>query len=190
MGHYDIDYHPINVLDLTRLSRCFPNEDLDRIISNAVKVVTDTNIMEYWAENKPRNKSLVEMVDALYHLCTLKKDFSYRQVLAKGILILEEWKIGLPPSLIGGDPEANNLSQMIPCPSPTDSRLRIVNLRHANMIEIIVINSASSGLDLEWEENKIDISSWCNENSQVIKNDRKNLHVPARSWICGKKNVN
>ena len=77
-----------------------PDEDLDKILDNAVKVVANSNIMDFWAENKSRNKSLVEMVDALYHLCTLKNDFSYRQLLAKGILIIEKWKIGLPPSVL------------------------------------------------------------------------------------------
>lgn len=190
MGHYDISYHPINVLDLARLWRCFPDEDLDKILDNAVKVVANSNIMEYWAEYKPRNKSLAEMVDALYHLCTLKKDFSYRQLLAKGILIIEEWKIGLPPSFLGGDPEAIKISQRIPCPSPTDSRLRIVNLCYADKVEIIVINATSSSLGLEWEENKIELLSWCNENGEVIKNDGGSLHIPANSWIWGKKSGN
>ena len=190
MGHYDISYHPINVLDLARLWRCFPDEDLDKILDNAVKVVSNSNIMEYWAEFKPRNKSLVEMVDVLYHLCTLKKDFSYRQFLAKGILIIEKWKIGLPPSVLGGDPEAIKISQRIPCPSPTDSRLRIVNLCFADKTEIMAINATSSSLHLEWEENKIELHAWCNENGEAIKNTGESLRIPPNSWIWCKKSSN
>ncbi len=188
MGHYDINYHPINILDVARLWRCFPNEDLGKVLDDAVEAVANSNIMLYWAEKKPRNKSLVEMVDALYHLCTLKENASYRQLLAKGILTIEDWEIGLPPSLLGGDPEAVKLSQRVPCPSPTDSRLRVANLSYGDHIELLVINATSTNLALEWEANANDTLSWVDTDGKPVLSNSTHLHVPSRGWIWGKKN--
>ena len=36
--------------------------------------------------------------------------------------------LGLSPSLLGSDPEAVSSDQRIPCPSPSDRHLRVVNL--------------------------------------------------------------
>ena len=85
MPHYDINYHPVNILDLTRLWRCFPDEDLEVILAEAVEAVSDSSILKYWAESKPRHFSLVVWVEALYHLCTLRQDPSYRRLLAEGL---------------------------------------------------------------------------------------------------------
>ena len=106
MPHYDINYHSVNILDLTRLWRCFPDEDLDRIITEAIEAVSNSSILNYWGESKPRHFSLVVWVEALYHLCTLKPDPAYRHLLAEGVICILDIGLGLPPSLIGADAEA------------------------------------------------------------------------------------
>ena len=116
MPHYDINYHSVNVMDLTRFWRCFPDEDLGEIIDKAVAAVTDSSLLEYWAEAKPRHFSLVVWVEALYHLCTLKQDPAYRKILAEGIMHVLDAGLGVPPALLGADPEAVKTTE--PCPLP------------------------------------------------------------------------
>jgi hypothetical protein len=190
MGHYDISYHPINVLDLARLWRCFPDEDLSQILEDAVKAVDNCDIVEFWAERSPGHKSLVEMADALYHLCTLKPDIFYRQVLVRCILTIEDRKIGLPPSLLGGDPEAVSFSLRIPTPSPSDSRVRIANLSQGDRTEIIVVNPTAEELQLDWERNTVEALTWVDSNDSQITNDDSTINIPSRGWIWGKKYEN
>jgi hypothetical protein len=186
MPHYDINYHPVNIMDLTRLWRCFPDEDLADLLNNAVDAVTKSDILEYWADSKPRYFSLVEWVDALYHLCTLKQDASYRQFLAQGIIKIEDMELGLPPSLLGADPEAVNITQRIPCPSATNPLLRIANLSCGDHIELLVINATSSALHVTWEREINFKLSWTEANNQSLISDNSQLNVPARSWLWGK----
>lgn len=186
MGHYDISYHPINILDLARLWRCFPEEDLEQILAGALKAVSNCSILDYWVERESRHKSLVEWVDALYHLCTLKKDASYRQLLAEGVIKIEENDIGLPPSLLGGDPEAVKFSQRIPTPSPSEPRLRVANLSCDNHMELLVINATSNSLELVWEGNKDHAISWSDADGQPVISNSQQVHVPPRGWIWGK----
>lgn len=188
MGHYDINYHSINLLDIARLWRCFPDEDLAQTVDEAIEAVSKSSILDYWAEKAPRHKSLVEWVDALYHLCMLKKDASYRKLLAEGMIKIEDTKIGLPPALLGGDPEAVSMSQRIPVPSPTDLRLRIANLSSADHMEMLVVNAASESLELTWEGNNPPELSWTQVDGQTVPGDSSQLTVPPRSWLWGKKN--
>ena len=171
----------INILDLTRLWRCFPDEDLADLLNNAVDAVTNSDILEYWADSKPRYFSLVEWVDALYHLCTLKQDASYRQFLAEGIIRIEDMELGLPPSLLGADPEAVNITERIPCPSATNPHLRIANLSCSGHIELLVINATSSALQLIWERETNYKLSWTEANNQPPISDNSQFNVHARS---------
>jgi len=187
MGHYDINYHPINLMDLARLWRCFPDADLAHTIDEAVKVVSNSSMLEYWAERESRHKSLVEWVDALYHLCTIKDDFSYRQLLAEGMIKIEDTAgVGFPPALLGGDFEAVCTSQRVACPSPSDSHLRIANLSCGSYMEIIVVNPTADVLELVFEEITTDQFSWVNIDGQV-SNEGQRISIAPRSCLIGKK---
>lgn len=187
MGHYDINYHPINVMDLARLWRCFPDADLAQTIDEAVKAVSNSSMLEYWAEKEPRHKSLVEWADALYHLCTIKDDFFYRQLLAEGMIIIEDRGIGLPPALLGGDREAIGIAQKVATPSPIDSRIRIANLSCGDQVEILVVNPSVDNLELVFEENKQDMFSWMQADGHLVSSDGAQLRIPPKSCLLGKK---
>jgi len=184
MPHFDINYHPVNIMDLTRLWRCFPDEQFGGIIADAIKAVSDSSILKYWAESKPRFFSLVVWVEALYHLCSLKQDLSYRQLLAEGIMTLENVGLGLPPSLLGADPEAVKITDRIPCPSPVDRHLRVANLSCNGYREILVINNTDLEREIDWEGNMNVAFSWLDADGQTA-HDNTQLLVQARSWIWG-----
>jgi hypothetical protein len=187
MPHYDINYHPVNIMDLTRLWRCFPDEDFAGIIAQAVKAVSDSSILKLWAESKPRHFSLVVWVEALYHLCTLQQDASYRRLLAEGIISIEDTGLGLPPSLLGADAEAVKITDRIPCPSPTDSQLRIANLSCNGRSEILVINSTDTDRELAWEGNMNLALSWVTADDQPVLARNSSLCVDSRKWIWGRQ---
>ena len=189
MGHFDVNYHPINVMDLARLWRCFPDDSLAQTIDEAVAAVTTSNnMLDYWAEKASRHKSLVEWVDALYHLCMLKQNPDYRQFLAEGMIKIEDTGVGLPPALIGGDPEAIAMSERVPSPSPTEVQLRIANLSSAGHREILVVNAAHDSLEFIPERSIEHEISWVNSEGQAIDGNRPLLIAP-RSWVWGKKDL-
>lgn len=185
MPHYDINYHPVNVMDLARLWRCFPNEDLGTLLESAVKAVSDSDLLEYWAEAKQRHFSLVVWVEALYQLCTLRQDIMYRRLLAEGILKLMENGLGLPPSLLGADPEAVETAQRIPCPSPLDTRLRIANLSCEGRCEILVVNTTDTGLEMAWEKGTPADLCWTDADGHTFPESGSTPIVAPDSWIQG-----
>ena len=187
MPHYDINYHSVNILDLARLWRCFPDEDLDKILSEAVEAVSGSSLLQYWAESKPRNFSLVVWVEALYHLCTLRENPSYRHYLAQGILLILDTGLGLPPALFGTDQEAVRTGDRVPCPSPSDRRLRVANLSCNGRTEILVINNTGIDRDLTWEHNAALELSWQSADGKTIHAGDSSPCVQSRGWLWGRQ---
>jgi len=187
MPHYDINYHPVNIMDLARLWRCFPDEDLAEIIEKAVGAVADSSILQLWAESKQRHFSVVVWVEVLYHLCTLKQDAVYRHLLAKGILIIIETKLGFPPALLGAEPEAVKITDRVACPSPADNQLRIANLSCNGNIELLVINATDTERELVWEGDNKPLLSWTSADNQALTAGASSLSIPSRQWIWGQQ---
>ena len=190
MPHCDFNYPAVNVMDLARYWRCFPDEDLTEILDNAILAVTGTSIMEYWAEVKARNRqqfAVVVWVEAMYNICTLNNEPAYRNYLAEAILCAEDAKLGLPPSLLGADHEAVQKSQQLPCPSPADHRVRIVNLSRNGTMELLVINSTNGDIDLAWEKSPASSLSWYTADGRCISKPGEvdPACVTARSWLRG-----
>lgn len=183
--HHDINYHPVNVMDLVRYWRRFPAEDLSGLIDEAVKAVVDNNLLDYWSEAKPRQFAIVVWVDALYQLCTMRPDQAYRRHLAHAMLKARDLGLGLPPSLLGGDSEVISQSEQQPCPSPSNPQLMVANLSSGKITEILVVNPASGGLELAWECNAIDILPWTDSSGQPVSSG-SSLIVPGRGWILGR----
>lgn len=183
--HYDINYHPINVMDLARYWRCFPDEDIAAIVDAAVKAVSDSGLLQYWSEAKQRQFAVVEWADALYHLCTLSQEQSLRRQLASTLLFIHDAGLGLPPSLLGCDTEVVNHARRFPCPSPTEGRLLVANLSHGQSAEILVVNPTNTGLELAFEGQAPGQLAWSDANGLKIPAAGP-IVVAQRGWILGR----
>jgi len=183
MPHYDVNYQTVNLMDLLRLRRRFPQEDLAPVIEGAISAVTDTGLLRSWMETRQR-QGLGYWIEALYHLCTLESDLVYRRYLAEAILVAEDIELGLPPSLLGTNPEAVKPRDRIPCPSPADSRIRVANLSCSGKREILAVNCSGVGIALAWEGDVAGLE-WKAAHGQLITKDASALTVPARSWVLG-----
>jgi hypothetical protein len=185
--HFNIQYHAVNTMDLARLLRYFPYDDLTEILDNAVTFVAENNILQYWSEAKPRQYSLVVWVDAMYRVCILHQQLKYRDQLAEAIMYVEDTGLGLPPAILGSESEVVKGAEQKPCLSPTDERLRVVNLSCSGDMELLVVNSTQTDLELTWEESKNLSLSWITVAGQTFPIDSPTLHVPARGWIQGRE---
>lgn len=184
--HFNIQYHAVNTMDLIRLQRCFPDVDLRDILDNAVTFVMDNNILQYWSESKPRQYALVVWIDALYRIFMMNQQEKYLGHLADAIMSVEDAGLGLPPVILGSESEMVKRAEQIPCPSPSDGRLKVANLSNGARTELLVVNSAPSDVELSWEENKDLRLSWETADGQPLRPDNSPPHVPARSWIRGR----
>jgi hypothetical protein len=183
--HFDAKYHAVNVLDLVRLWRRFPEEDLGRVIDEAVRFVMadDESTLRWWAESPPRRFAVVVFAEALYHLCLLDSRPQYRKHLAAAVLLAEELGLGLPPSVLGGNAEIATNADQVPCPSPADPRLRVANLSTRRRAELLVINPSHESIELTWETDPPEALSWGPPASNGAADGRR---IAPRGWLWGR----
>jgi hypothetical protein len=134
------EYLPINLMDLLRFRRRFPNESVDAVIDAALRLVYEYRMFERWLEIKGKEYAVGFWAEALYHTCMLRPQAHYRAWLAQAVVILEARGLGLPPSLLGANSEAVALEDQVPTPTLDDARIRVVNLSRRDHIEVLLIN--------------------------------------------------
>jgi len=186
MPHFDPNYQTINLMDMVRLWRRFPEDDLARIIRGAVIAVEDTGMLRRWIESKQR-QSLGYWVEATYQLCTCDSALEHRKRLAEAILHAEDAGIGLPPSLLGANPEIVRPRDRVPCPSPTDLQLRIANLSRGGKHELLVVNCGSSATEVRWESHWDHRLVWTGADGRSADMDTSPPKIGPRSWILGRE---
>ncbi len=183
--HFGVNYHSVNVMDLARLWRRFPSDDLWSVIDGGVEAVTKTALLRYWVEVGQR-QALGYWVEALYHVCTLNPDVAYRRHLAEAMLSALDAGLGLPPSLLGTHPEIVKPEQRPACPSPTDDRLRVANLSWEARREILVVNPTSVAIELVWEREPSADLTWTSSGGAPASAAASRSSVPPRGWLLGR----
>jgi hypothetical protein len=138
-------YLTINLMDLARHQRRFPEADQAQVIHDALGYARDSGILARWKELKYEKYALGFWAEALYHLCRLAPDdLGVRRLLADAMLDLSDLGLGLPPSLLGANAEAIPPELQAPCPTPADPTLLIANLGDASRPEWLLVNPGST----------------------------------------------
>lgn len=183
--HYNTIYHTVNLMDVVRLTRRFPHPDLHRIVHDAVAAVTRTGLLEFWVQRKLK-QPIGYWVEAIYQLCTLDPAPELRAHLAQAMLAAEDLGLGLPPTLLGADPEVIPHTQQVTCPCPADARLRVANLGRRGHAEIVVINPCHEPVALAWEGAAPGDLAWCAPSApRAAATKPAPTMVPARGWVWG-----
>jgi len=179
------DYHSINVMDLLRYWRRFPEENLDSLIRDAVEFIQKNNVDTHWGESWSKKYALGFWAEALYHLYSLTPDFKTLSYLAEIVIKLEVLGIGLPPSLLGANAEAVPQNDQIGCPSPADLHLRIANLSRKGRTEFLVVNPTTVARRLTWEARFPPLLIWQNSGGGQTNAD-DSIQLPALGWVVGR----
>ena len=181
------DYHSINVMDLLRYRRRFPEEYLDSLIDDAVEFIQKNNVDSHWGESQPKKYALGFWAEALYHRYSLTPDVKTLSYLAEIVIKLEELGIGLPPSLLGANAEAVPQKDQFGCPSATDSHLRVANLSGKGRTEFLVVNPTTVARCLTWEGRFPLSLTWNNRGGDQI-NPGDGIQLPPLGWVVGRQN--
>jgi len=179
------DYHSINVMDLLRYWRRFPEENLDSLIRAAVEFIQKNNVDSHWGESQAKKYALGFWAEALYHRYSLAPDSEKLSDLADIIIKLEQFDIGLPPSLLGANAEAVPRKDQIGCPSPADIHLRVANLSWKDRAEFLIVNPTTVARRLTWEARFPLSLSWQTSGGDQI-NPGDGIQLPALGWVVGR----
>jgi len=185
--HFGVNYHTTNIMDLTRLTRRFPEEDFAAILDAAAAAAADPRMLRHWVETKQR-QSLGFWVEAAYQLCTVSGAFAYRRYLGDAMLVAEDAGLGMPPSVLGANPEIVAHGARVPCPSPASKEIRVANLSHGDVREILVVNASRASVPLAWEHGEMPGLHWVDRDGRPAAAEGSPPVVPARSWLLGRQN--
>jgi hypothetical protein len=173
-------------MDVVRLWKRFPQDDYRAIVHGAVRAVTGTGLLQFWLETR-QLQPIGYWVEALYHLCMLDETPGLRDNLAEAMLCAEDAGLGLPPALLGADPEAVGIGEQTPCPSPGgDPRLRVANLGRGGQQELLVVNPAPEAVPLHWDTEPPAGVRWSAAGDRPSDAPSGLLLVPARGWLLGR----
>jgi hypothetical protein len=101
------------------------------------------------------------------------------------MLFAEDAGLGLPPALLGADPEAVAVGDQTACPSPRDPRLRVANLSCRARQELLVVNPAREAIELAWDAPPAGLR-WAGADDRQLDAAAGSPMVPARGWLLGR----
>lgn len=178
------DYHAVNLMDLARYLRHFDDATVRRVLIESLDFTHATGLVNRWMEMGYRRYAVGFWVEALCHVCQLMPEESkYRQWLVEAVLLLEDAGMGLPPSVLGANSEALPAHRQMPCPEPADMGLRLVNLGHREVPELLVVNTGKTTRKLEWNHPPVAAIRWQDAGRRPLPDAVP--HVPARGWLWG-----
>lgn len=177
-------YLSINLMDLARYQRRMPSPEVERVIRDAAAFAHDSGILQRWAELKYEKYALGFWAEALYHLCMLSPDaHHYRAWLVEAVVLLEDNRQGLPPSLMGANAEALPPAEQVPCPMPVDAQLRVINLGRKGRSEVLVVNPTQGPIALAWFGNAPAGVTWHQADGSACVGEPV---VAPRAWLWGR----
>lgn len=180
-------YQPVNVMDLARTRHLFSDAHYDTVLAQACAFTQQSGIRERWKERKGKeDDSLGFWSEALYFMCLISEAPEYRQWLADAVIDLEDNRLGLSPSLLGGNLEALGTKAVAPCPSPTNDKLRVVNLSTPGSTEFLVVNPTSAPISLAWET-PIDTSLGWRPGDATAFGATQPADVAPRRWVWARQ---
>jgi hypothetical protein len=108
LGSFAYHYLSINLMDLIRYRRRFHTEGIDEVILKAALFIQTSGVRERWKELKYERYALGFWAEALWHLCREFTDHvEYGDWYREACADLDALNMGLPPSHLGGNAEAD-----------------------------------------------------------------------------------
>lgn len=177
-------YLTVNLWDLIRYRRRFGGNEAGEAVRRGIAFLRRSTLPEYWQSRGAKGHALGFGVEALWHLCMQDREMPTRQWLAEAMLACHAGGFGLPPAVLGTNPEAVPAAERVPVPFATaDARLLLANLSCGARREVVIVNPASIDLPLPADTDGVPGQQWFAGGQAVAGLPD---HVPAGGWLCGR----
>jgi hypothetical protein len=141
------DYLAVNLMDLARAARgpraAVFMPDVNRILECSAR----TGIARRWLEDKGRAYAVGFYAEALVLLNLAGPRPEIDAMLADALLLCSQNRLGLPPSLISGNAEAQVGSHAVPQTAQAD--IVVANLSRSDRAACLVVNTGQRAIRLE-----------------------------------------
>ena len=140
------DYLAVNLMDLVRANAA-PRAVFTPHIDGILEHCTRTGIVHRWLEHKGHAYAVGFYAEALVLLALAVSRPEIDAMLADTLLLCVHHGLGLPPSLNGGNAEAQ--ANFHPVPQPARADILVANLSHAECAACLVVNAGQQAVTLE-----------------------------------------
>jgi hypothetical protein len=140
------DYLAVNLMDLVRAGRGSRHAAFVPYIQGVLDYCARTGIARRWLEHKGRSYAIGFYAEALYLQALHESRPELDAMLADALVLCVRQRLGLPPSLLGGNAEAPGASHRVPQPARAD--IAVANLSHPEHAACMVINAGQYTIKL------------------------------------------
>jgi len=144
------DYQSIHTMDLARYLCRLPDPELVPLLDQAIDFTFASGLVARWGELPSKRYALGFLAETLYHRAMADPAPGHRARLAQVMALLEEYALGQPPSLLGGNGEVVAPAQQVGPPAAVDGHLRVANLSRGERREVVVVNPTTVPIPLVW----------------------------------------
>lgn len=141
------DYLAVNLMDLVRAAQGTHRANFMPYVNGILAYCIHTGIARRWLEHKGRAYAIGFYAEALYLLSLRESRPEVDAMLADALVLCVRQGLGLPPSLPGGNAEAQIARHRIPQPARTD--VVVANLSRAERAACMVVNAGQYAIKLE-----------------------------------------
>lgn len=141
------DYLAVNLMDLVRAANGPRRSDFTPYIDGILEHCTRTGIARRWLEHKGRAYAVGFYAEALVLLSLAAPRPGTDAMLADALHLCVRQGLGLPPSINGGNAEAQGASHRVPQPAHAD--IIVANLSRAEHAACLVVNAGQHPTKLD-----------------------------------------
>lgn len=141
------DYLAVNLMDLARAARGPRAAVFMPYVNGILEYCARTGIARRWLEHKGRAYAVGFYAEALVLLNLAAPRPEIDAMLADALLLCSQNRLGLPPSLIGGNAEAHAVNH--PVPQTAHAGIVVANLSRADRAACLVVNVGQRAIKVE-----------------------------------------
>lgn len=181
LDEFTFHYFPINVMDLLRFQRRFSIKMIDAVIDKAIDFIQRVGLSRWLDDNEGAEYAIGFWAEAMYLAC-LHQPGRRRALLAETVIALIVTGQGLPPSLLGCNPEFIPLKNQAPYLWTDNEQVRVINLSvDPDHLEFLFVNGSDSPQEVKIPRDR---NTWSvfDKDGKSISNEEI-LAIPPKSWI-------
>lgn len=142
------DYLAVNLMDLVRAGRGARHDAFSPYIEGILRCYATTGLAQHCLEHKGRAYAVGFLAEALYLLCLREPRADLDAALAECLLLCARHGLGLPPSLLNGNAEAQPAYGVRATPQPARVDVLVADLTTPANAACLVVNAGEAAIAL------------------------------------------